>query len=413
MSIEAILLSLLGGLVPLSAMAYYLGWRKVRSREPELHSRPQYYGYYALLWLAAPALCVCVAGALLSMFGIVHVPGPMLLVAALMAAGAGLALALRAVNPSLRAQKKVEGFIKLFLFLASLISIMTTLGIVVSVVFEAARFFAQIDLVEFFTGTTWSPDAAFLGGAGRGAEEVAKPEFGAVPIFAGTIMITAIAMLVAIPLGLASAIYMAEYASLRLRKTAKPILEVLAGIPTVVYGFFAAITVAPAVVNVAEVVGLDADYTNALASGLVMGIMIIPFISSLSDDVINAVPQSVRQGSYALGTTTSETVIHIIVPGAFPGIVSAFLLGVSKALGETMIVVMAAGLRPNLTWNPLESMTTVTVRIVDALTGDQAFDSLETLSAFGLSLVLLVFTLTLNVIATIVVRRFRKQFESA
>ncbi len=261
------------------------------------------------------------------------------------------------------------------------------------------------------TGTNWSPGTAFLGGAGRSGEAHADASFGSVPIFAGTFMITAIAMLVALPIGLLAAIFMSEYSPLGLRNVSKPALEILAGIPTVVYGFFAAITVSPLVVDLAAYFGLEAAYTNALAPGVVMGIMIIPFISSLSDDVITSLPHSLREGSLALGTTKSETIKHVLLPAALPGIVSAFLLGVSRALGETMIVVMAAGLRPNLTWNPLEGMTTVTVRIVDALTGDTSFDSAETLSAFGLGLVLLVITLFLNLISIIIIRKFKQQYE--
>jgi phosphate transport system permease protein len=305
----------------------------------------------------------------------------------------------------------VENAIRWLLFLASAVSIMTTLGIVFSILFEAIQFFKLVGIWEFITGTKWAPDAAFLSGAGRAGEAAADPKFGAVPIFAGTFMITGIAMLVAVPIGLFSAIFMSEYASRRVRGLAKPVLEILAGIPTVVYGFFAAITVSPLVVAAAKQIGLEADYTNALTPGLVMGVMIIPFISSLSDDIINSIPQSMREGSYALGTTQSETIKHVLLPAALPGIVSAFLLGVSRALGETMIVVMAAGLRPNLTWNPLEGMTTVTVRIVDALTGDLAFDSAETLSAFGLGLALFVVTLILNVISTVVIRKFKQQYE--
>jgi phosphate transport system permease protein len=288
---------------------------------------------------------------------------------------------------------------------------LTTVGIVVSILFESIKFFEMVSIWEFLTGTQWEPDAAFLGAAGREGEQVSEPLFGSVPIFAGTFMITAIAMAVAVPIGLFSAIYMSEYAPLNVRKTVKPILEILAGIPTVVYGFFAAITVTPLVVDAAAFFGLEADYTNALSPGLVMGIMIIPLVSSLSDDVINSVPQNLREGAYALGTTYSETIKHVVLPAALPGIISSFLLAVSRALGETMIVVMAAGLRPNLTMNPLEGMTTVTVRIVDALTGDQSFDSPETLSAFGLGMVLLLVTLTLNVISIIVIRRFRQKYE--
>ena len=223
-------------------------------------------------------------------------------------------------------------------------------------------------------------------------------------------MITAIALLVAVPIGLLSAIYMSEYAPQRVRTIAKPVLEVLAGIPTVVYGFFAAITVAPIIVNIAGFLGLDASYNNAVAPGIVMGIMIIPFISSLSDDVINSVPDSMRQGSLALGMTKGETIRDVVIPAALPGIISAALLGMSRALGETMIVVMAAGMRPNLTANPLEDMTTVTVRIVASLTGDQEFESAETLSAFALGLVLFVVTLTLNLVSVLMIRRFREKY---
>jgi phosphate transport system permease protein len=215
---------------------------------------------------------------------------------------------------------------------------------------------------------------------------------------------------VAVPVGLFSAIFMSEYASNKVRGWVKPVLEILAGIPTVVYGFFAAITVSPLIVHFAEKLGFQADYTNALSPGIVMGIMIIPFVSSLSDDVINAIPQNMREGSLALGMTRSETMKHVLLPAAMPGIVSAVLLALSRAIGETMIVVMAAGLQPRLSWNPLDGMTTVTVRIVDALTGDQSFDSLETLSAFGLGFVLLIITLCLNVVSSIVIRKFRKQY---
>jgi len=301
--------------------------------------------------------------------------------------------------------------VRWLLIAAALVSILTTLGIVFSILFEAIRFFQLVSLWEFLTGTTWSPDTAFLGGAGREGEGQAQAEFGSVPLFAGTFMITGIAMLVALPVGLLSAIYMSEYASKRVREAAKPTLEVLAGIPTVVYGFFAAITVSPLVVQLAEGLGLDASYSNALAPGVVMGVMIIPFVSSLSDDVISAIPNSLREGSFALGATESETIKQVLVPAALPGIVSAFILAVSRALGETMIVVMAAGLRPNLTANPLEDMTTVTVRIVDALTGDQEFDSPETLSAFGLGLMLFIVTLVLNTVSLMVVRRFHEKYD--
>lgn len=250
----------------------------------------------------------------------------------------------------------------------------------------------------FLTGTEWSPG-------------VADSKFGALPIFAGTFMITFIAMAVALPIGLGSAIFMSEYASPKLRNKLKPLLEVLAGIPTVVYGFFAAITVAPFIVKFFAYFGIQASFNSALASGVVMGIMIIPVISSLSDDVIQAVPDSQRKASLALGMTMSETIKAIVLPSALPGIISATLLGLSKALGETMIVVMAAGLRPNLSWNFLEDMTTVTVRIVDALVGDHEFNSPDTLSAFALGLVLFVVTLILNIVSVALIRKFKEKYK--
>ncbi|HKK31542.1 MAG TPA: phosphate ABC transporter permease subunit PstC, partial [Alphaproteobacteria bacterium] len=235
--------------------------------------------------------------------------------------------------------------------------------------------------------------------------------FGAVPVFAGTLLITFIAMCVAVPIGLFSAIYLSEYATPRIRSVAKPLLEVLAGIPTVVYGFFAALTVAPQIRGWGESIGLDVSSESAIAAGAVMGIMIIPFVSSLSDDVITAVPRALRDGSYGLGATKSETITRVILPAALPGIVGAVLLAISRAIGETMIVVMAAGLASNLTANPFEAVTTVTVQIVTLLTGDQEFDSAKTLSAFALGLVLFFVTLMLNVIALSVVRKYREKYD--
>ncbi len=401
------------GLLPLAWGAHRLGTLRAEAagRTGRLHSRPGQYGWFAVLGLCLPALAVSVVGSVLALTGLYAVPGPMLLVTALLAGAGGLGLALRTIRPTLRARIHLESTIRWLLLLAAGLSILTTLGIVLSVLFEALDFFRLVGFWDFLTGTEWNPDTAFLQGAGRGGEDVAKPLFGSVPIFAGTLMITTIAMFVAIPVGLYAAIYMSEYASPAVRGWLKPALEILAGIPTVVYGFFAAITVSPMIVATAEFFGLEADATNALAPGVVMGIMIIPFISSLSDDVLHSVPQALRESSLALGTTKAETIRHIVLPAALPGIVSAALLAVSRAIGETMIVVMAAGLRPNLTWNPLEGMTTVTVRIVDALTGDQEFDSPLTLSAFGLGLVLLVMTMILNLVSLSVVRRFRMKYE--
>ena len=292
----------------------------------------------------------------------------------------------------------IEKAIKASLILAAAISILTTFGILFSILFEAIEFFQLRSFWYFLTGTVWSPG-------------VIGSQFGALPIFAGTFMITLIALLVAIPVGLGSAIYMSEYASDKVRDYLKPILEILAGIPTVVYGFFAAITVAPLIVKAADAVGLEATFNSALASGLVMGIMIIPVISSLSDDVIRSVPDSQRKAAFGLGMTQGEVIKNIVLPSALPGIISASLLGLSKALGETMIVVMAAGLRPNLSFNPLEDMTTVTVTVVNSLVGDFEFNSPETLSAFALGLVLFVITLILNMISLSLIRKFKEKYK--
>jgi phosphate transport system permease protein len=329
-----------------------------------------------------------------------------LLVAILALAAGGLILARRRINPALRARVAVERVFNVFLIIASLIAILTTIGIVLSLVFETLRFFNKVPITEFLFNLTWSPQTALR------ADQVASAgTFGAVPLFAGTLLITAIAMIVAVPVGLMSAIYLSEYAPRRTRDVLKPALEILAGIPTVVYGFFAALTVAPVIRGWGQSIGLDVASESALAAGLVMGIMIIPFVSSLSDDVINAVPQALRDGSYALGATQSETVRQVIIPAAFPGIVGGVLLAVSRAIGETMIVVMAAGLAANLTINPLEAVTTVTVQIVTLLVGDQEFDSAKTLAAFALGLALFCVTLMLNVIALRTVRKYREKYD--
>lgn len=312
----------------------------------------------------------------------------------------------RSISATLRARNIVESAIKVVLILCSGVAILTTLGIVLSVLFESIRFFKIIPLQEFLFGLTWSPQMAI-----RADQVGSSGAFGAVPIFAGTFMIASIAMLVAIPIGLLSAIYLSEFANKSFRTVVKPLLEILAGIPTVVYGFFAALTVAPMIRDMGGIIGLSVASESAMAAGLVMGIMIIPFVSSLSDDVIHAVPQSLRDGSYALGATKFETVRYVIFPAALPGIVGSILLAVSRAIGETMIVVMAAGLAANLTANPFQAVTTVTVQIVTLLVGDQEFDSPKTLAAFALGLVLFVFTLGLNFIALRVVRKYREQYE--
>ena len=457
------LIALLGVL----ALAYQLGRRRAvaaaggATRISSLHSLPGYYGLYAALWAGLPALLILalwlgfqesVVTALVK----AQLPGEMtqglshgqlgLLVndvknlatgnivsgepsAAIQAAAdhyarlrqiarlalwalvlalaaGGMALALRRIGPELRARNRVERTVMVVLIACSSIAILTTLGIVLSVVFESILFFQHIPWNEFFFGTEWSPQTAL-----RADQVGSTGAFGAVPLFTGTLLISFIAMLVAVPIGLMAAIYLAEYAPRGLRSVAKPVLEVLAGIPTVVYGFFAALTVAPTIRVWGEALGLTVASESALAAGLVMGIMIIPFVSSLSDDVINAVPQSMRDGSYALGATQSETIKRVILPAALPGIVGGILLAVSRAIGETMIVVMAAGMSANLTANPLEAVTTVTVQIVTLLTGDQEFDSPKTLAAFALGLTLFIVTLILNVIALHVVRKYREQYE--
>jgi len=310
------------------------------------------------------------------------------------------------LNVYVRARNQVESTVVVLLMLAASVAVLTTIGIVFSVLFEALRFFQTVPVFDFLFGLNWSPQTAI-----REDQVGSSGSFGAVPLFTGTLMITGIAMLVAVPLGLMVAIYMAEYVSPRVRAVVKPLLEVLAGIPTVVYGYFAALTVSPLLRNFGVSAGFEISAESALGAGLVMGIMILPFLSSLSDDVINSVPQSMRDGSYGLGATKSETIKRVILPAALPGIVGGFLLAVSRAIGETMIVVMAAGLAANLTVNPLEAVTTVTVQIVTLLVGDQEFDSAKTLAAFGLGLTLFVVTLALNVVALQVVRRFREQYD--
>lgn len=292
------------------------------------------------------------------------------------------------------------------LALAAAVSVLVTFAIVFSVLVEAWHFFEKVPLSDFLLGLHWSPQTAL-----RADQAGASGSFGAIPLFVGTLLITTIAMLVAVPIGLFAAIYMAEYARPRTRTIAKPLLELLAGIPTVVYGYVAIIMVAPLLRDIGAALGLSIAAESALAAGLVMGIMIIPFVSSLSDDIITAVPRSLREASLGIGATQSETIRRVVLPAALPGIVGALLLAVSRAIGETMIVVMAAGLAANLTFNPLEAVTTVTVQIVTLLTGDQSFDSAKTLAAFALGLTLFVVTLILNVIALVVVRKYREQYD--
>ncbi len=332
------------------------------------------------------------------------------LVIALVLSLAGMVFARRCLSPGFRARQHVESGIEWFLFLCAALAIATTVGIVASLVFESLRFFAEVPVWDFLLGTRWNAQTS--------------AEFGALPLFFGTFMISFFAMMVAAPVGLFAAIYLSEYASGQVRSIIKPVLEVLAGIPTVVYGFFALLVIAPAVRSIALWINqlliawgiadgavLAAQPTSALAAGIVMGIMVIPFVSSLSDDVIRAVPQSLRDGAYAMGATKAEAVRQVVVPAALPGIIAALLLAVSRAIGETMIVVMAAGQRARISPDPTSDLTTITVQIVSLLTGESEFDSPKTLSAFALGLVLFIITLLFNLVAINVVKRFREKYE--
>jgi phosphate transport system permease protein len=340
-------------------------------------------------------------------YGMLLTGSRVLLIVGCAALAAALAYkALGRIAPDFRARNHVERLTAVVLFAAAAISILTTAGIVFSVLFESIRFFQRVPITEFLFGLQWSPQTAL-----RADQVGSSGAFGAVPLFAGTLLITTIAMLVAGPIGMLSAIYLSSYASHGFRAVAKPMLEILAGIPTVVFGFFAALTVAPFFRDVGAALGLGVSSESALAAGVVMGIMIIPFVSSLSDDAITAVPVSLRDAAYGLGSTRAETVQLVLIPAALPGIIAGFLLAISRAIGETMIVVMAAGLAANLTANPLESVTTVTVQIVTLLVGDQEFDSAKTLSAFALGLTLFLATLVLNVIALHVMQKYREKYD--
>ncbi|MFT4014365.1 MAG: phosphate ABC transporter permease subunit PstC [Paracoccus sp. (in: a-proteobacteria)] len=362
----------------------------------KLHSRPSYYGWNVALFTAIPALF------LIAIWSFAQ-PGanPVLVTAAGLILGAlGLGWSLSRTAPDFRARNAVEGVVKFLLILCSCIAIVTTAGIVLSMIFETSHFFRQYPWHEFLFGTTWSP--RFGGGS----------QLGILPLVWGTMYISAIALAVSIPIGLFAAIYMSEYASPRLRGFAKPAIEVLAGIPTIVYGLFALITVGPLLRDwFAQPLGLGSSGSSVMTAGLVMGIMLIPFVSSLSDDIINAVPQSLRDGALGLGSTHSETIRKVVLPAALPGIVGAVLLAASRAIGETMIVVLGAGAAARMSLNPFEAMTTITVKIVSQLTGDTDFASPETLVAFALGITLFVVTLGLNILALYIVRKYREQYE--
>ena len=448
------------GLAILVAVGFFFGRSRaaVGEHTERLHSRPVYHGAFVVISVAAPMLLIFAIGvpvadwildsqalrafdpsitgsdlrrgaALRDIAAVASgqysgEPSPALRQAAevyssvrswtynlIMATGLvfgllGIAFGLRVLSARFRARNHVERVVKIVLLAAASVAVLTTVGIVFSVLFESVRFFERVSPFEFLFGLQWSPQTAI-----RADQAGSSGAFGIVPLVTGTLLITLIAMLIAGPIGLFAAIYMAEYATPRFRAVAKPLLEILAGIPTVVLGFFAALTLAPVIRDSGLSLGLNVASESALAAGIVMGMMIIPFVSSLSDDVINAVPQSLRDGSYAMGSTKSETIKKVILPAAFAGIVSAFMLAISRAVGETMIVVMAAGLAGNLTFNPLQAVTTFTVQIKTILVGDQEFDSAKTLAAFALGLVLFFFTLTLNVIAMQIVKRYREQYD--
>jgi len=451
-------------LIALTVGGFYMGRSRAVSMAGghirNLHSRPNYYGYFVAIWCGIPALIVSVLWISLEQ-GIIqslalsnlpieirnqgeaalslvisdvtnlatgNIPSrqdqPWLdeaaaryaslsqislmakTVVVLCLAIGGIAWGTKVIHKDMGTRVRVERVIRIILFLCSAVAILTTIGIVLSLLFESIRFFGEVSPVDFLFGLEWSPQTAL-----REDQVGSTGLFGAVPLFAGTLLISFIAMCVAAPVGLMSAIYMSEYAPSKVRSTVKPILEILAGIPTVVYGFFAALTVAPFFRELGATGGFVISSESALAAGVVMGIMIIPFVSSLSDDVIKAVPQAMREGSYGLGATQSETIRQVIIPAALPGIVGSLLLAASRAIGEAMIVVMAAGLSANLTANPFEAVTTVTVQIVTLLVGDQEFDSAKTLAAFALGLMLFFVTLFLNVIALAVVNKYREQYE--
>ena len=457
--------SLIAGVILILCLSsYFFGRseaRKLVTQNIKLKALPAYYGYYLSLWCGLPALIIFGCWSLfeptiikvlilnnfpqieskdlfyeqtLSFFNgnfsgeitneikaasikyssinIIAQNSKIVIIAAALISS--LTFAYRKIQNNNKARDDVEIILKVLLFTSSLVAILTTVGIIVSLLFESLKFFSTINIFEFIFGTSWSPQRAFVRDASAiTPEELLERQdaFGSVPLFAGTAFIALIAMCVAVPIGLFSGIYLAEYASTKVRKYSKPIIEILAGIPTVVYGFFAALTVGPFFRTLGESLGLTVSSESALAAGLIMGVMIIPYISSLSDDVINSVPQSLREGSYAVGATKSETIKKVVIPAALPGIIGSILLAVSRAIGETMIVVMAAGLAANLTINPLESTTTITTQIVMILVGDQEFDSPKTQAAFALGLTLFIATLILNYIALRVVKKYREKYD--
>lgn len=384
-------------ILALAAAAYFAGCARAErlalAGSGTWHSRPVYHGLY----VAAGAISSAVLAAAATAMGF-GAQSPLVPAAAAIAGGAAAVGFSWQIEAPFRARNRFERFVMATLIAGSAVAVLTTAGIVMSVLFETLLFFREVPPLAFLFGLQWAPTAT-------------PPSFGFIPLLAGTLLVTLIAILVAGPLGLLSAIYMSEYASPRLRGLLKPLLELIAGVPTVVLGFFAALTVAPLIREAGQALNLAVASESALAAGLVMGMMIVPLISSLADDIILAVPQSLRDGSYAIGATKSETIVRVLLPAALPGIVSAFMLAISRAIGETMIVVMAAGLAANLSANPLAAVTTITVQIATLLVGDQEFDSAKTLSAFALGFVLFVLTLVLNYVALRIVQKYREQYD--
>ena len=392
-------LILAAAVVVLLSFAYVNGRnraKELRARVEQMHSLPSFHGavtaQYAALGVLAGLVAHTLSGRPLGMTGAI--------LAAAVPGAIAAAVALTTIKPDFRARTFCERTVMGMLIACSMIAVLTTVGIVASMLVETTRFFELYPAADFFLSTTWNPQ--FRGGSSLGLW----------PLVWGTLYVSVIALVVAVPIGLMSAIYLAEYASKNTRAWVKPAIEILAGIPTIVYGLFALITVGPLLRDYfAQPMGLGDSSSSVMTAGLVMGIMVIPFVSSLSDDMINAVPQSLRDGSLGLGATPSETLRKVVIPAALPGIVGAVLLATSRAIGETMIVVMGAGAAAKLSLNPFEAMTTVTVKIVSQLTGDTEFASPETLVAFALGLTLFTLTLMLNIAALVIVRKYREQYE--
>ena len=390
--------------IGLAVIGYFAGAARARSVVggdiKKLASLPKQHALNVGLSTLLPPLAFVLFMALVTRIGVFTLNPTVFIVVSFALAIVGFGLALLKISEDFRARTASERWIMGLLIFASSIAIMTTVGIVFSMLFETRNFFSQYAWTDFFFSAEWSPN--FRGDSALGI----------LPLLWGTLYISFIALALAVPVGLFAAIYLSEYAGPRMRSVAKPVIEILAGIPTIVYGLFALITVGPFLRDYfAEPMGFGQSASSVMTAGLVMGVMLIPFVSSLSDDIINAVPQSMRDGSYGLGATQSETIRQVVIPAALPGIVGAILLAASRAIGETMIVVLGAGAAARLSLNPFEAMTTVTVKIVSQLTGDTDFAAPETLVAFALGLTLFVITLGLNVLALYIVRKYREQYE--